>query len=59
MIETQKTPGNPVDDDPEPEPGCAMCSILAAQQETAWAQGDASRRTDARVRMRRHLNASH
>ncbi|MFE9727738.1 hypothetical protein ACFYQ5_30275 [Streptomyces sp. NPDC005794] len=44
---------------PEPVPWCHACDRLACAGKLADEQGDPSRATDERVRLRLHLEAAH
>jgi hypothetical protein len=65
MSERQTYPSAPValplrlDAEPKPVPGCAHCDNIAVGRDRAQANGDASKRSDCNVRLRRHLTADH
>lgn len=43
---------------PEPKPGCVICTSLARKRDQALAEGDHSRVSDCNVRMRGHVHRS-
>ncbi|SCF80446.1 hypothetical protein GA0115259_1028411 [Streptomyces sp. MnatMP-M17] len=65
MSERQTCPSAPVvlplrlDAEPKPVPGCAHCDNIAMEHDRARANGEASKRRDCNVRLRRHLSADH
>jgi hypothetical protein len=52
-------PGADLSRPPAPVPGCATCAELVGQRESAQAEFDRSKETDANVLMRQHQRREH